>query len=55
MIAVTRDGKALQGEELSKEQKENALAAIFRSFLAQHPEAVQTGVQAATGASTTSA
>ena len=55
MIAVTRDGKVLQGEELSQEQKETALAAIFRSFLAQHPEVVQTGVQAATGASTTTA
>ena len=43
MIAVTRDGKVLQGEELSQEQKETALAAIFRSFLAQHPEVVQTG------------
>lgn len=55
MITVTRDGKVLQGEVLSQEQKETALAAIFRSFLAQHPEAVQTGVQAATGASTTPA
>jgi hypothetical protein len=31
--------------ELSQEQKETALAAIFRSFLAQHPEVVQTGGQ----------
>ena len=43
MIAVTRDGEVLQGEELSQEQKETALAAIFRSFLAQHPEVEQTG------------
>lgn len=55
MIAVTRDGKVLQGEELNQEQKEMALAAIFRSYLAQHPEVVQPGVQAATGASTTPA
>lgn len=55
MIAVTRDGKVLQGEKLSQEQKETALAAIFRSYLTQHPEMVQTGVQAATGASTTPA
>ena len=55
MIAVTRDGEVLQSKELSQEQKETALAAIFRSFLAQHPEVVQTGVQAATGASTTPA
>ena len=55
MIAVTRDGKVLQSEELSQEQKETALAAIFRSFLAQHPETVQTGAQAAAGASTTPA
>ena len=52
MIVATRDGKVLQREELSQEQKETALAAIFRSFLAQHPEVVQTGGQAATGAST---
>ena len=55
MIVATRDGQVLQGEALSQEQKETALAAIFRSYLAQHPEVVQTGVQAATGASTTPA
>ena len=55
MIAVARDGKVLQGEELSQEQKETALAAIFRSFLAQPPDVVQTGAQAAAGASTTPA
>ena len=55
MIVATRDGKVLQSEELSQEQKETALTAIFRSYLAQHPEAVQTGAQAATGASTTPA
>ena len=55
MIAVTRDGEVIRKDELSQEQKETALAAIFRSFLAQHPEVVQTGVQAATGASTTPA
>ena len=43
MIAVTRDGEVLQSKELSQEQKETALAAIFRSYLAQHPETVQTG------------
>ena len=52
MIVATRDGKVLQGEELSQEQKETALAAIFRSFLAQHPEVVQTGGQDATAVST---
>ena len=55
MIVATRDGQVLQGEELSQEQKETALAAIFRSFLTQHPDVVKTGVQAATGASTTPA
>ena len=55
MIVATRDGKVLQGEELSQEQKETALAAIFRSYLAQYPEVVQMGVQAATGGSTTPA
>lgn len=52
MIVATRDGKVLQGEELSQEQKEAALAAIFRSYLAQHPEAVQTGGQDAAAVST---
>ena len=55
MIVATRDGKVLQCEELSQEQKETALATIFRSYLAQHPEVVQTGAQAAAGASTTPA
>ena len=55
MITVTRDGKVLQSKELSQEQKETALAVIFRSFLAQHPEMVQTGAQAAAGVSTTPA
>ena len=55
MIAVTRDGKVLQSKELSQEQKETALAAIFRSYLAQHPDVVQTGAQAAAGGSTTPA
>lgn len=45
MIVATRDGEVLQGLELSQEQKETALAAIFRSFLFQHPEVVQTGGQ----------
>jgi hypothetical protein len=55
MIAVTRDGEVIRKDELSREQKETALAAIFRAYLAQHPETVQTGVQAATGGSTTPA
>ena len=52
MIVATRDGQVLQGEELSLEQKETALAVIFRSFIAQHPEVVQTGGQDAAEAST---
>lgn len=52
MIVATRDGQALQGEELSREQKETAWAVIFRSFIAQHPEMVQTGGQDAAEAST---
>lgn len=43
MIVATRDGKLLQGEELSLDQKESAWAVIFRSYIAQHPEVVQTG------------
>ena len=43
MIVATRDGQVLQGEELSLDQKETAWAVIFRSFIAQHPEVVQTG------------
>ena len=43
MIVATRDGQVLQGEELSREQKETAWAVIFRSYIAQHPETVQTG------------
>lgn len=52
MIVATRDGQVLQGEELSREQKETAWAVIFRSFIAQHPETVQTGGQDAAEAST---
>ena len=52
MIVATRDGEVLQGLELSQEQKETALAAIFRSFLTQHPEMVQTGGQDAAAVST---
>lgn len=55
MIVATRDGKILQSEELSQAQKETALAAIFRSFLAQHPDVVQMSAQAAAGVSTTPA
>lgn len=43
MIAVTRDGKVLQGEELSQEQKETALAAIFRSFCQANPNVLDMG------------
>lgn len=55
MIAVTRDGEVIRKDELSQEQKETALAAIFRAYLAQHPDVVQPGAQAAAGASTTPA
>ena len=54
MIVATRDGQVLQGEELSLDQKETAWAVIFRSFIAQHPETVQTGGQGAADASTSS-
>lgn len=54
MIVATRDGKVIQGLELSQEQKETALAAIFRSFLAQHPEMLHTGGQDAAEPSTSS-
>lgn len=43
MIVETRDGQLLQGEELILDQKESAWAVIFRSYIAQHPEVVQTG------------
>ena len=54
MIAVTRDGEVLQSKELSLDQKEAAWAVIFRSFITQHPEMVQTGGQAASEPSTSS-
>lgn len=52
MIAVTRDGEIIRADELSQEQKEAALVMIFRSFLQQHPEVLQTGGQDAAAAST---
>ena len=54
MIVVTRDGKLIQQEQLSPEQKDTAFRAIFRAFLSQHPEAVQTGGQGAADAGTSS-
>ena len=52
MIAVTRDGEIIRADALSQEQKEAALVMIFRSFLQQHPEVLQTGGQDAAAAST---
>ena len=52
MIVVARDGTVLQGEALSQEQKEAAVVMIFRSFISQHPEVLQTGGQAAAEPST---
>lgn len=52
MISVTRDGELIRKDELSQEQKEAALVMIFRSFLQQHPEVLQTGGQDAAAAST---
>ena len=54
MIVATRDGELIRTDELSQEQKETALVAIFRSFLSQHPETVQTGGQGAADAGTSS-
>lgn len=54
MIVATRDGQLIHQEQLSPEQKDAAFLAIFRAFLSQHPEAVQTGGQAAADAGTSS-
>lgn len=43
MIVATRDGGVLQGLELSQEQKETALAAIFRSFCQANPHVLDMG------------
>lgn len=55
MIVATRDGEVLRAEELSPEQKETAWTVIFRAFIAQHPEVVQTGGQEAAEPSTSPA
>lgn len=54
MIVVARDGEIIRADELSQEQKEAALVMIFRSYLQQHPEVLQTGGQAAAEPSTSS-
>lgn len=54
MIVATRDGELIQQEQLSPEQKDAAFLAIFRAFLSQHPETVQTGGQGAADAGTSS-
>ena len=54
MIVATRDGELIQQEQLSAAQKDAAFLAIFRAFLSQHPETVQTGGQGAADAGTSS-
>ena len=43
MIAVTRDSEVIRKDELSQEQKETALAAIFRSFCQANPHVLDMG------------
>lgn len=54
MVVVTREGTVLQAEQLSAAQTDAAFLAIFRAFLSQHPETVQTGGQGAADAGTSS-
>lgn len=54
MIVATRDGELIHQEQLSAAQKDAAFLAIFRAFLSQHPETVQTGGQGAADAGTSS-
>lgn len=55
MVTMTRDGQIIQRDELSQEQKEQAWALVFRSFLMAHPEVLEMGGQDAAGASTSPA
>lgn len=52
MIIATREGQVIREDVLTQEQKESAWTMIFRSFIAAHPDAVQTGGQEAAEAST---
>lgn len=52
MIIVTRDGELIRNDELSQEQKDSALVMVFRAFLMEHPEYLETGGQEAAAPST---
>lgn len=52
MIIVSREGELIRQDELTQEQKDSAWVTVFRAFLREHPEYLETGGQEAAAPST---